>query len=455
MKQVLLALLAVFLFVTPVMAQVGGFSQTGKVTHDLDADGFTMAHPSLPLNTKVQVVNTLTRKEIEVTVIRRIAASGTKIADISPSAWIELGLTSNTEVRIYTNTPAPPAVQPPVTQPPIVPPPVAQPSNVPPAIVQPVEKPVEPTVVQQAPPPPPASDSSETLAQLTARLLDTTETMTQLNARLLEALMERDARERQNAALAARENQETTESLAQLTSRLLDAIMERDAREREEAAHTARENQENTETLAQLTNRLLDALIEREARDIEEARIAREREEALRLAKEREEEARLARERDEAARIARERDEAERIAKEREEAARIAREMANANPPPPPPPTATANQQTSPTQPPAQANPASAANSTPQVQPMDLNIIPRLPDPNNGKVYYLQIGAFSTIESAMDVSQRVINAGFDAFLEFNGFAYRVLVKDIPSSLVYSAAQKLNTIGIREIWLRER
>jgi cell division septation protein DedD len=211
-----------------------------------------------------------------------------------------------------------------------------------------------------------------------------------------------------------------------LNARLLDALIELDAREREEAAYMARENQETTESLAQLTNRLLDALMEREARDIEEARLARE-------AREREEAARIEREREEAARLARE--------WEREEAARIARDIANVNPAQP------AN--------PPQTNPANPANPAAQVQPMELNIIPRLPDPNNGKVYYLQVGSFANMAAAMDVSQKVINAGFDVFQVFNGFAYRVLVKDIPASMVDSAAQRLNAIGIREIWLRER
>jgi len=78
----------------------GGFSQTGKVTHELNASGFSIAHPSLPLNSKVAVRNNSTGKEIEVTVVSRLPASSSRIADLSASAWIALDLTPNTEVLI-------------------------------------------------------------------------------------------------------------------------------------------------------------------------------------------------------------------------------------------------------------------------------------------------------------------------------------------------------------------
>jgi hypothetical protein len=96
-----------------LFGQISGFSQTGKVTHEMQANGFTMAHGSLPINSKVMVRNNSTGEEIEVTVVERIAASSTRIADISQSVWIVLGLTSNTEVSIYTRSSgAAPIVQP-------------------------------------------------------------------------------------------------------------------------------------------------------------------------------------------------------------------------------------------------------------------------------------------------------------------------------------------------------
>jgi hypothetical protein len=224
MKRVLLALLAGFLFAAPVIAQINGFNQRGKVTQEMQADGFTMAHPSLPINSKVQVVNTLTGREIEVTVIRRITASANRIADLSPSAWIELALTPNTEVRIYSK----PAVQqpttPPATQP--VTPPAAQPPAQPvtPAPAQPVEQvPVQPA-------PPPVSESPETTEQLN---------------KLLGIMMEREmreAREREEAERLAREREakerEEEERIAK---------EEREARDREEAERILREAREEAD----------------------------------------------------------------------------------------------------------------------------------------------------------------------------------------------------------------
>jgi cell division septation protein DedD len=89
-----------------------------------------------------------------------------------------------------------------------------------------------------------------------------------------------------------------------------------------------------------------------------------------------------------------------------------------------------------------------------QREEITVTVIPSLPDPNNGKVYNLQVGAFSRLDTASEIAIRVRNAGFDVFQEFTGSTYRVLVKDIPASMVFSAAQRLGTIGFREIWLRE-
>ena len=468
MKRVLLALLAGFLFAAPVIAQVSGFNQRGKVTQEMQADGFTIAHPSLPINSKVMVVNTLTGREIEATVIRRITASANRIADISPSAWIELGLNSNTEVRIYTRPTA------------------AQPSAPPP--VQPVAPPpAEPVPAQAAP----VSENPETVEQLN---------------RLLEIMMEREAREakeREEARIAKEEREaRDREEAARI------AKEEREAREREEAERIVREAREEADRITREAREEAERMVkelrearEREAKEIENARVAREaayareareREEAERLAREREESARIAREREESSRLAREmaiareleeaerlakereeaarlarearearereeaeraareREEAARIAREREEASRIAREAANAVPPqaanPAPAPTANA------APPPASEPPGRISF---QDQPLEIKIIPNLPDPGNGKVYNIQLGAFSRPETAMDVVAKARNAGFDAIQEFTGVLYRVIVKDIPSSMASFAAQRLAAIGIKEIWIRER
>jgi len=119
MKQLIAAILFGLVLCTPaIMSQTSSFSQRGKVSNELRAEGLFIAHSSLPLNSKAKIVNMSTGKEIEVTVNRHMPASPNTIADISPSVWQALGLTPDTEVRIYT--PAPPKAQaaaPPVEKP--------------------------------------------------------------------------------------------------------------------------------------------------------------------------------------------------------------------------------------------------------------------------------------------------------------------------------------------------
>jgi len=64
MKQLIaVVLLGVVFSIPTVTSQINGFSQTGKVTHDLRDDDFSIAHSSLPLYSKARIVNTSTGKE--------------------------------------------------------------------------------------------------------------------------------------------------------------------------------------------------------------------------------------------------------------------------------------------------------------------------------------------------------------------------------------------------------
>jgi len=101
MKQLIAAVLFGVVFSIPtVTSQTNGFSQTGKVTHELRDEGFSIAHSSLPLNSKAKIVNMSTGKEVEVTVTRFIPASPNRIADVSSGVWQELRLTPDTYARI-------------------------------------------------------------------------------------------------------------------------------------------------------------------------------------------------------------------------------------------------------------------------------------------------------------------------------------------------------------------
>ena len=84
----------------------------------------------------------------------------------------------------------------------------------------------------------------------------------------------------------------------------------------------------------------------------------------------------------------------------------------------------------------------------------DVLVIPGLPDPAANRVYRLQVGAFSAQESADRTAQLVASLGFHVVWEQSGTLFRVYAINVPAVLIGSAAQRLGTIGIREVWVRE-
>ena len=100
MKRISLVLVSLFLVNALAMAQITDFMQQGRATQELRSDGFVIAHPSLPLNSRVTLTNINTGKEVEAIVISRITPSHARIADLSPQTWRELGLAPGSEIRI-------------------------------------------------------------------------------------------------------------------------------------------------------------------------------------------------------------------------------------------------------------------------------------------------------------------------------------------------------------------
>jgi cell division septation protein DedD len=82
-------------------------------------------------------------------------------------------------------------------------------------------------------------------------------------------------------------------------------------------------------------------------------------------------------------------------------------------------------------------------------------VIPGLPNPNSGRLYQLQVGAFSNLESANHAFQLVRSAGFDAVQEQTGNVYRVYAEGVPAQTVQFAAQRLGVMGFRQVWVREQ
>jgi hypothetical protein len=109
-KRLNLLVFGVFLLNFSVFAQIGGTTQRGMATHQMDSEGFFAAHNSFPLGSTIKVVNTRTGKGIDAVINGRISVSPKRVIDLSRDAWNALELTEGTVVMIvYT---PPPVVRP-------------------------------------------------------------------------------------------------------------------------------------------------------------------------------------------------------------------------------------------------------------------------------------------------------------------------------------------------------
>jgi len=84
----------------------------------------------------------------------------------------------------------------------------------------------------------------------------------------------------------------------------------------------------------------------------------------------------------------------------------------------------------------------------------DVMVSPGLPDPNSNRKYRLQVGAFNSQNAAAATFRSLQDAGFSPVYEHSQNFYRVVIADIPASSVASTVQKLASIGIRQVWVRE-
>jgi hypothetical protein len=110
MKGFIVSVIAVMIFAVPAVSQsrLGNFSQRGTVSQEMISAGFTAAHPSLPLNTKVKVTNVRNGKEVEVVIINRIPVSPGRILDISPAALRALDMRAGETIILSVDAPLPP-----------------------------------------------------------------------------------------------------------------------------------------------------------------------------------------------------------------------------------------------------------------------------------------------------------------------------------------------------------
>jgi hypothetical protein len=134
-------------------AQIRNFKQRGGATGELEADGSSAAHPSLPIGTAVKITNTENNKEVYATVRSRISTSVDRIVDLSKAAAEAIGIPPDGTVAVILERvnaiPAPPEPEPVVIV--EAPPPEPEPEPEP----EPPPPPPPPVVVEAPPPPPP------------------------------------------------------------------------------------------------------------------------------------------------------------------------------------------------------------------------------------------------------------------------------------------------------------
>jgi rare lipoprotein A len=114
------------------------FVQEGIATAELESDQLDIAHPSLPLGTKLRVTNLSNNREVMVTVTTRLGSTSGRIADLSTWAAWELGLGQDAFAIVKLEAVSPP----------------------------PAPAPDHTASPEQAAPPPPEAASSEAARQL-------------------------------------------------------------------------------------------------------------------------------------------------------------------------------------------------------------------------------------------------------------------------------------------------
>jgi hypothetical protein len=86
--------------------------------------------------------------------------------------------------------------------------------------------------------------------------------------------------------------------------------------------------------------------------------------------------------------------------------------------------------------------------------PLQIRVIPCLPDPNSSRVYRIQVGAYSVQNTAEMMAQRIRSAGLQAGIEYYNSLKRVIVPGVRAEDMYTILQMLESLGFTEVWIRE-
>ena len=384
----------------PISAQIASFSQRGKATQGIAGSGLSIAHPNLPINSQVKVTNTATGKEVEATVIDRIPASNDRIADVSRGVWDALGLNPNTDILLSVSPPPRPRTSEPVPAPP------AGLAGDPPSPAPSVARP---------PAPSPAPSAAPSPAPSVAESGPTAHESNPASNGDFYITMKNIVRE------VVRENQ----SASSPSTQVITVYPPYPPYPPQSVVNNNNQSVINDSVPANTANPQVAA--------------------------------------------------AQPVYPQAPAAQPAYPQVPAAQPVYPQVPTtqpvyvplpyqapvlpaAPLNQR--PALPPPNRGPAQQAalpdqdcyaNSRPS--PTKLTIIPRLPNPNSKVIYNLQVGSFCDPGAANGLEYRLKAAGFNIAREYYNSLHRVLVTGIPAAMVQSTVQKLDAMGIKEIWVK--
>lgn len=88
------------------------------------------------------------------------------------------------------------------------------------------------------------------------------------------------------------------------------------------------------------------------------------------------------------------------------------------------------------------------------VVPVPVQLIPAMPDPDNGKVYRLQVGSYRQTRNALDAFKRLEAQGLNPAYERYNTHYRVVLAGIASGQIEDIVKKLALAGFSEVLIKE-
>jgi len=379
MQRIVFLIGCIALVSAPVSAQIDSFSQRGKAVQGIAGSGLTIAHPNLPINSKVKVTNTTTGKEVEATVVDRIVASSERIADVSRGVWDALGLSPDTDILL--------SISPPPRQRNPEPVPSDGLAGNPPSATQPAAR---------TPSPPPSQSAGESRPQDNRPASNSDFYLTMKNI-MKEVINESQSASPPSTQVITVYPPYPPQNLVNNQSVINDSVPLNTANPQVPAAQPS---------YVPLPNQGPALPPQYQAPPVQAA------------------------------------------PQYRLPALPPQQYQVPALPPQYQVPALPPQRPALPAAPPKQD-----CNANPRPQPTKLQIIPRLPNPNGREIYNLQVGSFCDPIAANGLENRLRAAGFNVTREQYNTLHRVIVTGIPAAMVLSTAQRLEAMGIKQIWVK--